>query len=194
MFLIDLNLNNEQKLILCLSSFFKFPRALDLKAAEYPNEDVNTSFLITPSIFGDIGLDPFKSPIASRITPEEDSLYVIAYPSYNVNEMLAVEELHQEGVEAPIVVINGELDRFRSGYYPSVFYPKIAKMSSSFIPEFEAVYYIHNFKGRNPGVLFRKYPEDWKVYRRGRDNKVLECIHSQPTRPTLKEIALEYFC
>lgn len=134
-------------------------RGTDLKEQEYPNSYKNfrTSFLTTPSIFGDVGLDLFKEPIAGKIDPESN-LFVIAYPSYNVNEMLTVEELHAEvnvnvnekekdnenenKRRSPIVVINGELDRFRSGYYPSLFYPKIAEMSKAFIPQFEAVYYM----------------------------------------------------
>lgn len=39
--------------------------------------------------------------------------------------------------------------------YPPFFYPKLAELTKSFLPAMETVYYIHNFKGRNGGVLFR---------------------------------------
>ena len=91
----------------------------------------------------------------------------------------------------------GELDRVRSGYYPSLFYPKvqllhavfedaalgntvmmyiciplpeqlrqifqIGKLNKTFIPNFEAASYIHNFKDTSKwcclaGALFRCYP------------------------------------
>ena len=69
-------------------------------------------------------------------------------------EMIAVDELYQKVAKAansPIVVFNGELDRIRSGYYPALFFPKLGKLAKSFIPQFEAAYYIHNFKGSRGG-------------------------------------------
>jgi hypothetical protein len=39
--------------------------------------------------------------------------------------------------------------------YPSFFYPKLGSMAKEFLPKFETVYYIHNFKGTSGGVLFR---------------------------------------
>lgn len=167
-------------------------RGVALKEMQSPNARMSQSFLTTPSFLGDVGLDPFKRPVREKIS-SEDSYYLCAYPSFSVNEMLTVEELRSEVPDKPIIVVNGELDRFRSGYYPKVFYQKVGAMSEAFIPQFEAVFYIHNFKGRAPGVLYRKYPGNWKVFRRGRGNEVVECIHEQDHRPTLREIALKYF-
>ena len=60
-----------------------------------------------------------------------------------------------------------------------------------FARSIEGIYFIHNFKGSNPAVLFRCYPDDWRVFRR-RPNDVLECVWSSSTRPkSLKEIALD---
>lgn len=39
--------------------------------------------------------------------------------------------------------------------YPSFFYPKLAKLSKTLLSMMESIYYIHNFKGRNGGTLFR---------------------------------------
>jgi hypothetical protein len=85
---------------------------------------------------------------SARVEPD-DSLFIAAYPHFNVNEMLAVNELHESvamKTKTPIVVYNGELDRIRSGYYPALFYPKLAALNDTFLPSFDAAYYIHNFK------------------------------------------------
>ena len=69
-------------------------------------------------------------------------------------EMVAVKEIYDaavEGTNRSLVIFNGELDRIRSGYYPSFFYPGLAKMAKEWLPQFCTAYYIHNFKGRSPG-------------------------------------------
>ncbi|KAJ9556472.1 hypothetical protein OSB04_011086 [Centaurea solstitialis] len=123
---------------------------------------------------------------------EEDELFIVGYPYFNVNEMLVVEELYREAVAATarqMIIFNGELDRIRSGYYPSFFYPKLAELLTTLFPKMETVYYIHNFKGRSGGVLFRCYPGPWKVLRRLGSRYV--CVHEQEDMPTLKEVALD---
>lgn len=107
--------------------------------------------------------------VASR-AKETDKLFVAAYPHFSPNEILAVEELWRGAARdsgRPVVVFNGELDRLRGGYYPGIFYPKIAKISREWVPRFTTAYYIHNFKSTTaPGTLFRCYPGPWQVLRR----------------------------
>lgn len=113
-------------------------------------------YLTKPSFFEDFGFTE-KVKMADRVKPE-DELFVVAYPYFNVNEMLVVEELYKAAVSntsRKLIIFNGELDRIRSGYYPPFFYPKLAALSKTLFPEMETVYYIHNFKGRYGGVLFR---------------------------------------
>lgn len=43
----------------------------------------------------------------------------------------------------------------RNKDYPPFFYPKLAALAKSLFPFMETVYYIHNFKGRYGGTLFR---------------------------------------
>lgn len=148
-------------------------------------------YLTTPSALLDIGIDWPKVDIKTR-TKETDQLYIIAYPHFNVQEMIQVNELHQKvakDAKSPIIVFNGELDRIRSGYYPSLLYPRLGKLAKNFLPQFESAYYIHNFKGSVPGVLFRAYPDPWQVLRRYNDR--LELVHTQDTMPELKEVALK---
>ncbi|RVW70034.1 hypothetical protein CK203_059048 [Vitis vinifera] len=55
--------------------------------------------------------------MADRVKPE-DELFLVAYPYFNVNEMLVVEELYNEAVvntARKLIIFNGELDRIRSG-------------------------------------------------------------------------------
>jgi len=97
------------------------------------------------------------------LTPQ---LFVMAYPSFNVNEIIAIADLYEGSARntgRPIIVFNGELDRIRSGYYPRLVYRKLAKLADDFIPLFESTLYIHNFKGARSGALFRVYPGPWQV-------------------------------
>ncbi|KAF3447669.1 hypothetical protein FNV43_RR08372 [Rhamnella rubrinervis] len=132
-----------------------------------------------------------KVKMTDRVKPE-DELFLVAYPYFNVNEMLVVEELYKDAVmntNRKLIIFNGELDRIRTGYYPPFFYPKLAALSKTLFPKMETVYYIHNFKGRNGGVLFRCYPGPWKVLRKVRNKYI--CLHQQEAMPSLKEVALD---
>jgi len=130
------------------------------------------------------------------LTKPDDTLYLVAYPSFNPREELAaVYELYERRARdagTPIVIFNGELDRVRGGYYPGLFFPGIAKLSAEFIPKFTAAYYIHNFKGTRPGALFRCYPGPWQVLRRNPvDPEDMRLIWEGETMPTLRQVSLE---
>ncbi|KAG6546776.1 hypothetical protein Mapa_011722 [Marchantia paleacea] len=169
-----------------------FPDVSEVESAReniFAGTSFKLDYLTKPSGLNDIGLGK-KEKMADHVLAA-DEVFVCAYPYFNVNEMIAVEELYRESAQAtrrPLIVFNGELDRIRSGYYPSFFYPKLGSLAKNFLPKFETVYYIHNFKGQSGGVLFRAYPGPWQVLRRV-DFKYI-CLHEQPTMPTLKEVAL----
>ncbi|KAL3844432.1 hypothetical protein ACJIZ3_001835 [Penstemon smallii] len=191
-----------------------FPEANEVTFARnsvFEGSSLKLDYLTKPSFFQDFGFVS-KVKMADRVKPEDD-LFLVAYPYFNVNEMLVVEELYKEAVvntSRKMIIFNGELDRIRSGcilsslyiysmilllfygfylYYPPFFYPKLGALSQTFLPKMESVYYIHNFKGRNGGVLFRCYPGPWRVLRRVRNKYV--CLHQQAKMPSLKEVALE---
>ncbi|KAK6129923.1 hypothetical protein DH2020_036317 [Rehmannia glutinosa] len=170
-----------------------FPEANEVTFARksaFGGSSLKLDYLTKPSLFEDFGFVS-KVKMADRVKPE-DELFLVAYPYFNVNEMLVVEELYKEAVvntSRKLIIFNGELDRIRSGYYPPFFYPKLAALSQSFLPKMETVYYIHNFKGRNGGVLFRCYPGPWKVLRKARNKYI--CVHQQEMMPSLKEVALD---
>ncbi|XP_042029013.1 protein LPA3 isoform X2 [Salvia splendens] len=156
----------------------------------FGGSSLKLDYLTKPSFFEDFGFMS-KVKMADRVKPE-DQLFLVGYPYFNVNEMLVVEELYKEAVvetSRNLIIFNGELDRIRSGYYPAFFYPKLAALTLSFFPKMETVYYIHNFKGRNGGVLFRCYPGPWRVLKKMRNEYI--CVHQQEMMPSLKEVALE---
>jgi len=141
-----------------------------------------------------IGLGQKFSPVQQ--VKDTDELFVIAYPHFNPREeMGAVFELYQQVAQSrgmPIIIFNGELDRLRGGYYPSLFFPELARLTNEFLPNFETAYYIHNFKGTRPGVLFRAYPGPWCVFRRNPQNlDDLRLIYTSDTAPSLKQVSLE---
>ncbi|XP_048320588.1 protein LPA3 isoform X2 [Ziziphus jujuba] len=147
-------------------------------------------YLTKPSFFEDFGFVE-KVKMTDRVKAE-DELFLVGYPYFNVNEMLVVEELYKDAVvntDRKLIIFNGELDRIRSGYYPPFFYPKLAALTKTLFPKMETVYYIHNFKGRNGGTLFRCYPGPWKVLRKVRNRYI--CLHQQEAMPSLKEVALD---
>ncbi|XP_034702912.1 protein LOW PSII ACCUMULATION 3, chloroplastic isoform X2 [Vitis riparia] len=170
-----------------------FPEANEVKFARqsaFGGASFKLDYLTKPSLFEDFGFVT-KVKMADRVKPE-DELFLVAYPYFNVNEMLVVEELYNEAVvntARKLIIFNGELDRIRSGYYPPFFYPKLAALTKSLLPKMETVYYIHNFKGRKGGTLFRCYPGPWKVLRKVRNEYI--CLHQQEVMPSLKEVALD---
>ncbi|KAF0930524.1 hypothetical protein E2562_033262 [Oryza meyeriana var. granulata] len=136
-----------------------FPEANEVSFARqsaFEGCSLKLDYLTKPSLFEDFGFTT-KVKMADRVRPE-DEIFLMAYPYFNVNEMLAVEELYKEsiaGTDRKLIIFNGELDRIRSGYYPPFFYPKLAELSKTLLPKLETVYYIHNFKGLKGGTLFR---------------------------------------
>ncbi|XP_058103823.1 protein LPA3 isoform X2 [Magnolia sinica] len=170
-----------------------FPEANEVEFARksaFGGASFKLDYLTKPSLFEDFGFVS-KVKMADRVKPD-DEMFLVAYPYFNVNEMLVVEELYKEAVvstDRKLIIFNGELDRIRSGYYPPFFYPKLGALSKTFLPKLETVYYIHNFKGRNGGTLFRSYPGPWKVMRKIKGKYI--CLHQQEMMPSLKEVALD---
>lgn len=107
-----------------------------------------------------------QHPLIERRTEPTDARFVIAYPSQNLDELIEVAELHERVARPgskPIVVVMGEMERIRSGYYPSWWARSEMAKLLAFTPQFTQVYYIHNFKGANAAVLFRAYPGPFQV-------------------------------
>ena len=69
----------------------------------------------------------------------------------------------------------------------------LAKGCLSFAPTFEQAYFIHNFKGSMPAVLYRAYPGPWQLLLRARDGS-LELVHEQEAFPGLRGVAVVLGC
>lgn len=59
----------------------------------------------------------------------------------------------------PTVIVNGNLDRVRGGYYPRIFYPGLYSCKERYLKYFEPVFYLKPVQG---GLLFRRFPEPWQ--------------------------------
>jgi hypothetical protein len=148
-------------------------------------------FLTRPNGLLDIGINIGGSNPSENVQ-DSDELFIMAYPSFDPREMMAVDRLWRASAKdsgRPIVLFNAEIDRIRSGYYPPLFYPGIGRLAKELIPLIEPAYYLHNFKGRGGGALFRAYPGPWQVYFRSPDQMIL--VHEQDDMPSLKQVALE---
>ena len=133
-----------------------------------------------------------KKSIATRVRAD-DSAYVVAYPSANISELANTRDLYEDAVRGTgraIVVCNGELERTRSNYYPPFWNAGEMGPLREFARAFEGVYVIVNFKGSNPAVLFRCYPEPWQVLRRRRDGS-LERVTTFEKFESIKSVALD---
>ena len=63
-----------------------------------------------------------------------------------------------------MVIVNGALDKVRGGFYPSIFFPKLAATVDRFYKKFETAFYLKPFADKNVyGWLYRVYPEPWQV-------------------------------
>ncbi|KAM7251888.1 hypothetical protein ACFE04_023771 [Oxalis oulophora] len=96
-----------------------FPEANEVEFARksaFEGASFKLDYLTKPSLFEDFGFTE-KVKMTDRVKPE-DELFLVAYPYFNVNEMLVVEELYKEAVvntSRKLIIFNGELDRIRSG-------------------------------------------------------------------------------
>jgi hypothetical protein len=81
-----------------------------------------------------------------------------------VEDWINVKSLHEasKGLCATVVV-NGALDKVRDGYYPSLFFPALAK-ATPFYQDFEAALYLKPVSDKGVyGWIYRVYPEPWQV-------------------------------
>uniref|UniRef100_A0A0E0JV30 DUF1995 domain-containing protein n=1 Tax=Oryza punctata TaxID=4537 RepID=A0A0E0JV30_ORYPU len=94
-----------------------FPEANEVSFARqsaFEGCSLKLDYLTKPSLFEDFGFTT-KVKMADRVRPE-DEIFLVAYPYFNVNEMLVVEELYKEavvGTDRKLIIFNGELDRIR---------------------------------------------------------------------------------
>jgi hypothetical protein len=160
-----------------------------------------TDYLEAPDFLSVSGLDKLlnkRVTLDARVRDSSDTAFVVAYPSLNVSELVRTKELFDgerpkiaSGTHRPVIACNGELERTRSNYYPPFWNAAEMGPLREFAREFEGIYWISNFKGSNPAVLFRAYPGPWQVLRRRRADDSLEVVHTQETFPGVQAVALD---
>eukprot|EP00291_Cryptomonas_curvata_P000045 CAMPEP_0172189496 /NCGR_PEP_ID=MMETSP1050-20130122/22555_1 /TAXON_ID=233186 /ORGANISM="Cryptomonas curvata, Strain CCAP979/52" /LENGTH=295 /DNA_ID=CAMNT_0012864195 /DNA_START=112 /DNA_END=996 /DNA_ORIENTATION=+ len=98
--------------------------------------------------------------------------YVVMNPVFDVREYIQTEQLYRGVVAAKggtMIVFNGELFRLRTegltGYYPDIFFPKLAEARKRMMPQVTTAYYLKVFRGPPVGALYRRYPGPWQILR-----------------------------
>ena len=65
----------------------------------------------------------------------QPALMVVCSPGFNIDEYINLVKAVAQAGQPPVVVINGNLDRLRNGYYPSFFYPGLARVSKEYFSQ-----------------------------------------------------------
>ena len=75
------------------------------------------------------------------------TLWLVIQPGNGgpVEDWVNVEKMSNAQPNTRVVVINGALDKVRSGFYPAIFFPKLAQTVDRFYNKFESVFYIKPF-------------------------------------------------
>ena len=70
------------------------------------------------------------------------------------------QEAIPQSPDTVMVIVNGALDKVRDGYYPGIFFPKLAATVDRFYKKFESVFYLKPISDKGVyGWLYRVYPE-----------------------------------
>jgi hypothetical protein len=112
------------------------------------------------------------STALDQLDPSFRRLHLICQPGNGgpVEDWINVKLLHDSSnadsatlPSCPTCVVNGALDKVRDGYYPSLFFPALAR-TVPFFQRFEAVFVLKPISDKGLyGWLFRVYPEPWQV-------------------------------
>jgi hypothetical protein len=116
---------------------------------------------------GDAGLLGDQASLDPLIDGQNSpaNLWLVIQPGNGgpVEDWVNCEKMHNMQ-DTNLVIINGALDKVRGGFYPAVFFPKLAATVDRFYNKFESVFYLKPFSDKGVyGWLYRVYPEPWQV-------------------------------
>lgn len=117
---------------------------------------------------------------------ERPKLMVAVNPGFNVEEWI---ELAKSTRGAPLIVINGNLDRLRNGYYPAIFYPGLARVTIEFYSKATQALFLSAIAvsgSRYAGWLTREYPGSWDLITLKKDSREYETLLSVEKEPNPK--------
>ncbi|KAL9182620.1 hypothetical protein ACHAXT_013272 [Thalassiosira profunda] len=118
---------------------------------------------------GDAGLLGDQAALDPIVEGENSpaNLWLVIQPGNGgpVEDWVNCEKMSVAQPNTPIVVINGALDKVRGGFYPGVFFPKLAATVDRFWNKFESAFFLKPFSDKGVyGWLYRVYPELWQVF------------------------------
>lgn len=115
------------------------------------------------------GSIPFTVTSISRELESKSSsvpeLIIAVNPGFNVEEWIDLPRIRRNSA-APMIIVNGNLDRLRNGYYPSLFYPGLAKVTKEFYCKFIQTFFISPVAiggDRFGAWLTKVYPDEWEL-------------------------------
>lgn len=118
---------------------------------------------------GDAGLLGDESALDTLVEGENApaKIYFVIQPGNGgpVEDWVNCEKIYDASSDSTVmVIINGALNKVRGGYYPGVFFPKLAATVDRFFQKFESVFYLKPLTDKGVyGWLYRVYPEPWQV-------------------------------
>ena len=95
-------------------------------------------------------------------------LIICVNPGFNVEEWIQLSKIQ---FNAPTIVINGNLDRLRNGYYPSFFYPELTRVSKDYYSKASQALFLSPIAIRGDRFaawLTKTYLAPWQVLLRDR--------------------------
>mmetsp|Transcript_7639 Transcript_7639/g.12595 ORF Transcript_7639/g.12595 Transcript_7639/m.12595 type:complete len:381 (-) Transcript_7639:90-1232(-) len=118
---------------------------------------------------GDAGLLGDQASLDPLVEGENSpaKLWLVIQPGNGgpVEDWVNCEKMALSSPDTTMVVINGALDKVRGGFYPAVFFPKLAATVDRFWKKFDPAFYLKPFSDKGVyGWLYRVYPEPWQVH------------------------------
>jgi len=114
-----------------------------------------------------LGLESFT---IENILTKSPKCIIVMNPGFNVEEWITIAKVYESSIsimnEVPLIMINGNLDRLRNGYYPSLFYPQLKAVTDSFYRKFISVYFLSPIavSGDRLGAwLVKTYNNPWQI-------------------------------
>jgi Domain of unknown function (DUF1995) len=132
--------------------------------------------------------------LLEKNAPSIPQLMVIINPGFSVDEWINIPKLDR-GV--PMIIINGNLDRLRNGYYPWFIYPALTKVTKEFYSKAVQAVFLSPIAvgGSRLGAwLTRIYPGQWEVLVKGStEYDVVSVSDKEPEAKVAWQIAKKNF-
>lgn len=106
-------------------------------------------------------------------------LMVVVNPGFNVEEWIKLAKVGNLLIDQmpSIIIINGNLDRLRNGYYPVIFYPELARVAKSFYVDFQPALVLRPIAidgDWSAAYLIKTVQEsNWQLWVRNKENSYL---------------------